>query len=246
MTLSKRVVRLYGMKNVPHPTRDPETHVRFAVLAADVALFTILDGELCVRLMTVNRPPHFVGQPGLPGGLIRPDETADETAKRLIEEKGLVEPKKVHVEQLYTFSRIDRDPRGRVVAVGYLGLVAAADLSTEEKVKTSEHYWLPVSEAKRLAYDHDEMLLTALSRLRSRVHYTTLISKLMPKAFTLTELETVYEQIIGTNLDKRNFRKKILKLGILEETGTKRTDGAFRPAALYRFTATKVREIEIL
>lgn len=233
------------MKKTTHLT-DTEPHVRFAVLAADVALFTVLNGKLCVRLMTVDRPPHFKAQPGLPGGLIQPSETADDTAKRIVTERGHIEPKKAHLEQLYTFSRIDRDPRGRVVAVGYLGLVSATDLSAAETINTPQHYWQPIREATRLAYDHDEILLTALTRLRSRIHYTTLICKLMPKVFTLTELEATYTQIIGTGLDKRNFRKKILKLGILEETGNKRSDGAFRPAALYRFTSNKVREIEVL
>lgn len=220
--------------------------LRFAVLAADAAVFTAIDGVLCVRLMKVNRPPHFVDVPGLLGGLIHPQETAEETTRRMIAEKGQLDPKKLHLEQLYTFSRVDRDPRGRVVAVAYIALVPYDQLSLTEQSSTDQAYWTPLSKAKKLAFDHDEILQVALTRLRSRARYTTLIAKLMPKAFTLTELEGVFEAIIGTDLDKRNFRKKILKLGILEETGEKRAAGAFRPAALYRFSSTKVQDIEVL
>lgn len=222
------------------------SHLRFAVLATDVALFTIHEGELLVRVMNVHRAPQFVNIPGLPGSIIHPHETAEEAARRVITERGGIDPKKIHLEQLYTFSDIDRDPRGRVVAVAYIGLVASELLTENEWQTTNDHYWLPVTKAKKLAYDHNTVLAMALARLRARLHYTTLISKLMPKMFSLTELECAFECVTGTSLDKRNFRKKVLKVGILEETGEKRTAGAFRPAALYRFTSSKVRDIEVL
>lgn len=228
-------------------TTDSEPHLRFAVLAADVALFTIHNGELHVRLMIVDRPPHFKDIPALPGGLVVPTETAEETALRLVEERALIAPAKVYLEQLATFSDLKRDPRGRVVAVAYLAVIPFESLSTSEReVKDAKTFWQPVKDVKKLAYDHTEMLAVAVARLRSRVHYTTLIAKLMPKEFTLTELEHAYESILGNNLDKRNFRKKILKLGIVKATGKKRADGAFRPAELYRFTTSKVEQIEIL
>jgi 8-oxo-dGTP diphosphatase len=237
------VVRLDDMKQPP-PLAP--SHLRFAVLATDVALFTIKGGELMVRVMNVNRAPQFINIPGLPGSIIHPEETAEVAAGRVIAERGGIDPKKIHLEQLYTFSDIDRDPRGRVVAVAYLGLTNFDSLTENEQAPTDSHYWLPVSKAKKLAYDHTAVLAMALTRLRSRLHYTTLISKLMPKTFTLTELESAFACVTGTTLDKRNFRKKVLKVGILEETGEKRADGAFRPAALYRFTSSKVRDIEVL
>ncbi len=104
---------------------------------------------------------------------------------------------------------------GRVVAVAYLALVPWETLSPEEQADTKESYWRPASKAPKLAYDHDEILEAALKRLRSRIRYTTLIQKLMPKEFTLTELERAYESILGTDLDKRNFRKKISSSGCL-------------------------------
>jgi len=223
-----------------------ERHLRFAVLATDVALFTMANNQLYVRLMIVNRPPYFSGVPGLPGGLIRPEETAEVAAARIIFDKGQLLSDKLHLEQLATFSRLDRDPRGRVVAVGYLGLVAYEHLVTSDQKNTETVYWAPISGATNLAYDHDEILLTALSRLRARVHYTTLIGKLLPHEFTLTELEQAYETILGTDLDKRNFRKKVLKLGIVSSTKRKRAAGAFRPAELYTMASPKVEAIEIL
>jgi 8-oxo-dGTP diphosphatase len=228
-------------KNLEEPK-----HLRFAVLAADVALMTVRDGTLLIRLTPVNRPPHFPNTKGLPGGLIDPKETAEEAARRLLREKACVTSPDIYLEQLYTFSEVNRDPRGRVVAVAYTALVPWGSLSPEEQADTNDSWWVTPSSAHGLAYDHDFITATALARLRSRARYTTVLGKLMPNEFTLTELERVYESILRTDLDKRNFRKKILKLGVLTALKRKREGGAFRPAELYRFTSSKVTEIEIL
>jgi 8-oxo-dGTP diphosphatase len=226
---------------------DSDTHLRFAVLAADVALFTVFEDQLLVRLMMVDRPPYFTNIPALPGGLVLPTETAEATAKRIVTERAVVDASKVYLEQLATFSDLKRDPRGRVVAVAYLATVPYESLTTSEcSINVGSTFWVPVKEVKKLAYDHTEMLDVALTRLRSRIHYTTLASKLLPKEFTLTELERTYECILGNELDKRNFRKKILKLGVLKATGKKRALGAYRPAELYRFNSSTVQMIEIL
>jgi len=226
--------------------KDPGAHIRFAVLATDTALFTIRDGTLYVRLITVNRPPHFKNVPGLPGGLLHPNETADDAAVRHLEEKAVVEADKVHLEQLYTFSDVGRDPRGRVVAVAYLALVPWDKLSSLEQHDAGGARWVPVKSAKNLAYDHDEILGFAIERLRSRVRYTTLINKLMPREFTLTDLEKAYECLLSRDLDKRNFRKKILKLKILKPLPHKKSGGRYRPAQLYTFASSAVSEIEVL
>lgn len=220
--------------------------LKFAILAADVALFTLRDQELYVRLIAVDRPPHFVNSRGLPGGLLQPAETAQEAAERQVKDKAHVGERKTYLEQLYTFSRIDRDKRGRVVAVAYLGLVPWELLTASERADSRDVFWQRASTAKKLAYDHDEILAMAVARLRSRVSYTTLIQKLMPHEFTLTELEKAYEAVVGKDLDKRNFRKKILKLGIVTPLPHKKSGGRFRPAQLYKFASTKVDEIEVL
>lgn len=220
--------------------------IHFAILAVDVALFTIQGGELLVRLSAVNRPPYFIDRSGLPGGIIAPEETAEEAVVRHVTAKAHIQCQKLHLEQLYTFSEINRDPRGRVVAVAYLALASWEKLSPTEQANTDETWWSTLTQARKLAYDHDMILQTALTRLRSRITYTTLIAKLMPKEFTLTELEQANEAILKTNLDKRNFRKKILKLKVVTPLGRKRADGAFRPAELYRFTSDKITNIEVL
>src|SRR5215510_984083 len=229
------------MTEMPRPEK-----LRFAILAADAALFTLHEGRLLVRLVKVQRPPHFPDHAGLPGGLLHPTETAEEAVVRHIEGKAHIGAKRVHLEQLYTFSAVDRDPRGRVVAVAYYGLVPWNKLSADEQTNRVDAWWIRLHAARRLTYDHDDILAMALARLRSRVAYTTLMQKLMPDEFTLTDLEQAYETVLGTDLDKRNFRKKILKLGVLTELPRRRTGGRFRPAQLFRFAGQKVKEIEVL
>lgn len=231
--------------STPSFVPSPE-HLRFAVLATDVTLFTVRDGELLVRLVSVDRPPFFANSQGFPGGLIDPKETAEDAARRHLKTKAKIDPDKVYMEQLYTFSEIDRDPRGRVVAVGYIAYVPWSELSHDEQSDDEHTWWHPAEKKVSLAYDHKDMLDVALSRLHSRMTYTTLIGKLMPKEFTLTELEEMYEATLGHELDKRNFRKKILKLDVLKELPRKRTGGRFRPAQLYRFASDTVKEIEVL
>ena len=221
---------------------DPE---RFAVLAADVVLFTIHNRELLVRLMHVVRPPYFPDNAGFPGAILRGHETAEDTALRVIRERGLINSP-IYMEQLCTMSRVNRDPRGRVVAVAYLAIVPWDSLSYSERADTDDAWWKPARSTKNLSYDHDEVLEIALKRLCSRVTYTTLIMKLMPKEFTLTELEQAYESILKTDLDKRNFRKKLLKLKLLTPLPRKKKGGKFRPAQLYSFSTSKVKYIEVI
>lgn len=215
--------------------------LRFAVLAIDVALFSLLDRRLCVLLIPVDRPPHFVNRRGLPGGLIAPEETAEQAVARHLRDKAEVSG--VYVEQLATFSGVDRDPRGRVVSVAYLGLMpaeqaAAVPLGLGQR-------WVPVEQAKQLAYDHDEILAAACERLRARLGYSTIARHLLPREFTLTELQQTYETVLGRAFDKRNFRKKLLEAGIVRATGRMRTGQPSRPAELHRFAGTNVRVIEL-
>ena len=222
---------------MPHPAP-----LKFAVLAADVVVFAVERGVFQTLLINVDRPPHFRDVPGFPGGLIRPEETAEAAARRQLAEKGGLDPKKVYLEQLYTFSGIDRDPRGRVVSVAYLGL------TSETKLAGTEYgpHWLPVTAVPTLAYDHNDMLAVALERLRGKLEYTNIIARLMPSEFTLTQLQRVYETILGRALDKRNFRKKLLDVGAVKATGKFFQEGAHRPAELYRFTSKEVRTLELV
>lgn len=213
---------------------------RFAAMAVDAVVFTILNDELCVLVSPVNRPPHYVSILGFLGGIVLATETADEACDRILTEKGGL--KKLYLEQLYTFSSVNRDKRNRVVSVAYLGMVSP---DVAEKYVHEEAMFVPVKELKKLAYDHDEMLLVALTRLRGKLTYTTIAQYLLPKQFTLTELQAVYELILQKEFDKRNFRKKILSLEVVKETGEMQEGVKNRPAALYEFTSKKLIELPL-
>jgi 8-oxo-dGTP diphosphatase len=215
--------------------------LRFAVLAIDVALFAVLDRRLCVLLIPVERPPHFVGMRGLPGGLIAPDETAEQAVARHLRDKAEISG--AYVEQLATFSAVERDPRGRVVSVAYLGLMPPEQAAANPLARGQ--HWVPVERAGTLAYDHDEILAAAVERLRARLGYSTIARHLMPREFTLTELQQTYETVLGRPFDKRNFRKKLLEAGIVRGTGKMRSGQPSRPAELHRFAGTGVRLIEL-
>lgn len=215
--------------------------LRFAILAIDVALFAVLDRRLCVLLIPVERPPHFLSMRGLPGGLIAPDETAEQAVARHLREKAEVSG--VYVEQLATFSAVDRDPRGRVVSVAYLGLMPAEQAAAVPLARGQ--HWTPIDRVGRLAYDHDEILAVACERLRARLGYSTIARHLMPKEFTLTELQQTYETVLDRSFDKRNFRKKLQDTGIVRATGKMRSGQPSRPAELHRFAGSGVRLIEL-
>lgn len=188
--------------------------LRFAALAIDIVVFALIEDKLCALVSPVNRPPHYNNILGFLGGLIDSKESAEATCQRILLEKGNL--KQTYFEQLYTFSEVERDKRNRVVSVAYLGLVKP-EVATSYSFQEAK--FLPVRDLKKLAYDHDDVLLMALSRLRSKLSYTTIAQYLLPKEFTLSELQSVYEIVLQKDFDKRNFRKKILALDVLEDTG---------------------------
>lgn len=201
-------------------------------LAVDTLIFTIREGKLSVLLIQINKGP-YLGQWALPGGIVQIDETLDEAAKNVLAKKAGISG--VHMEQLYSFSATDRDVRGRVVSVAYFALVD----SDQFEPRTMDYYadiqWKLVDALPEMAFDHKEIIQYGVSRLRSKIEYSNIVFGLLPKEFTLTEMQSVYEAIIGHTIDKRNFRKKIMTLDILSETDKERTGLKNRPAKLYRF-----------
>ncbi len=189
-------------------------------------------GRLNVLLIQMKKKP-FTGNWALPGGLIGGKETTLGAAERLLEEETGFSG--AYLEQLMTFDDPKRDPYGRVISVAWFALVPDADVALHTTDKYANVEWFPVTKAKGLAYDHDRILKVAVARLRAKLGYTNVAWSLLPKRFTLTELQDVYEAILGRKLDKRNFRKKILATGLLRDTGAKSAMGAHRPAALYSF-----------
>jgi len=216
---------------------------QFTVLATDVVIFRIEDNKLQVLLIKMKKKP-FIGCWAVPGGLVDPTESLEKSAqKQLLVKSGL---KNVYLEQLYTFGKIKRDPFGRVVSVAYFALVSNKNLM----LKTTEEYaavdWFSVNELPTLAYDHAEIITLAKERLQSKLGYTNIIFSLLPKKFSLGELQNEYEIILGKKLDKRNFRKKIISLKLIKKTGQERRGNACRPAELYKFVNYKLQIANIL
>lgn len=218
-----------------------ETKHRYPAVAVDMVIFTVGEDDLLVLLIQRRGEP-FAGHWAIPGGFVDPGESLDDAAAReLREETGVGE---VFLEQLYTFGEPGRDPRGRVISVAYYALlrqapaISAADDAADAR-------WFPLRALPPLAFDHAAILDYALARVRNKVEYTNIVYSLLPDTFTLTELQRVYEIILGRTLDKRNFRKKINSLDLVEPTGEERRDGAHRPAKLYRFRSREPRIVEI-
>jgi len=202
------------------------------MVTADVVVFAIIDGDLKVLLIKRGREP-FEGQWALPGGFMDMDETPEQCAMReLREETGVTH---LYLEQLYSFGAIDRDPRGRNISVAYFALIDSTKVVARAGDDAADAAWRSVYDLPVLAFDHHRIVDYALERLRNKAEYTTVSFQMLPDEFTLSELQAAYETILQKELDKRNFRRKMITLGILEETGGTRRKGVHRPAKLYRF-----------
>jgi 8-oxo-dGTP diphosphatase len=201
-------------------------------VAVDNVVFTVLDGTLQVLLVKRLVPP-FEGLWALPGGFIRENEPLEAaTHRELRESTGTGE---FYLEQLYTFGDPGRDTRGRVVSVAYVALLAADRCPLQPRRLEAEARWWPVYELPAMAFDHARMIEVGLERVRTKLEYTTIGFQLMGETFTLGELQSVYEVVLDRPLDKRNFRRKLKLLDMVEATGDKKMEGRGRPAALYRF-----------
>jgi 8-oxo-dGTP diphosphatase len=209
-------------------------------LTVDCVVFGVDADDLRVLLIQRGLAP-FEGQWALPGGFVRIDETLEDAARRELEEEtGLG---KVFLEQLYTFGAADRDPRERVVSVAYYALVNLRDHHVHAATDARDAAWFGVNDVPRLAFDHADILQTALERLRGKLRYQPIGFELLPKKFTLTQLQNLYELVLERELDKRNFRKRVLAMDLLVETDELERDVAHRAARLYRFDESKYRRL---
>ena len=200
-------------------------------VTTDVVVLTLRDQELKLLLIKRGGDP-YKGKWALPGGFVQMDEDLDTSARReLAEETGL---SGVYLEQLYTFGTVNRDPRERVITVAYYALIPSDKLQLRAATDAEAVGWFGINELPRLAFDHREIVRMAQQRLVAKLDYSTIAFQFMPTEFTLSELQTVYETILQEPVDKRNFRKWVLALEGIEETGEERRDGAHRPAMLYR------------
>ncbi len=231
----------YDAAQFPHPS-----------VAVDVALVTVADGRLRAILAPRGEHPHK-GRWALPGGFVRMDESLDQAAARVLTTKvGLGG---IFLEQLYTFGRPDRDPRTRVVTVAYYALVDARKLARQSqrletpsggKLVTLEVLWEGESggpvraqdsagQSLPLAFDHADILGLVVQRLRGKLDYAPIGFELLPRQFTLRQLQEIHETILGRTLNKDSFRRRLLASGLIAPTGKLEQDVGHRPAELYRF-----------
>ncbi|MEN9358527.1 MAG: hypothetical protein RL095_62 [Verrucomicrobiota bacterium] len=209
-------------------------------LTVDCVVFGLDEEGLKVLLIRRGLAP-FKGRWALPGGFVRVDETLDEAALReLREETGL---KKIFLEQLYTFSALKRDPRERVISVAYYALVKLGDHRVQAATDADDAAWFRLDAIPELAFDHAEIIAAARNRVKGKVRYQPIGFELLPEKFKLSQLQELYEQILGRELDKRNFRKKFLSFGIIEELDERVQGLPGRPARLHRFDAKAYRRL---
>jgi 8-oxo-dGTP diphosphatase len=207
-----------------------------AVLTVDIVVFALDKADLQVMLIQRDLEP-FAGEWALPGGFVRVDETLEAAARRELEEEtGL---KNIFLEQLYTCGAVDRDPRERVVTVAYFALVNLEGHEVCASTDARNAAWFSCSDLPSLAFDHTQILDTALERLRGKVRYQPIGFELLPQKFALRQLQHLYEIVLDRELDKRNFRKKILSMDILIELDEIEKDVAHRAARLYKFDKQK-------
>ena len=199
-------------------------------VTTDVVIFTIEDEQL--KLLLIKRACEpYQGCWALPGGFVEIDEDLEQGALRELEEETGVTG--IFLEQLYTFGKPGRDPRERVITVAYYALVSFDRLLIRAASDAIEVGWFPCSHLPELAFDHEHIVDMANRRLTAKLTYSTIALQLMPDTFTLSEVQQVYEIIQNEQLDKRNFRKRVLAYNCIEDTGKMRRKGSHRPARLY-------------
>ncbi|MCW1887096.1 NUDIX hydrolase [Luteolibacter flavescens] len=204
-------------------------------LTVDCVVFGFDGTGLQVLLIRRGIEP-FLGAWALPGGFVRMEEDLEDAARRELEEETSL--RDVFLEQLRTFGTPGRDPRGRVVSVAWYALVRPDQHPAKGDTDASEAAWFPIGGLPGLAFDHDHILAAALERLRGKIRYQPVGFELLPRHFTLTQLQALYEAILGRPIDKRNFRKKLLSFDFLTPLD-EFTSGAHRPARLHRFDRRK-------
>jgi 8-oxo-dGTP diphosphatase len=200
-------------------------------VTTDIVIFSIREQKLKLLLVKRAREP-FAGNWALPGGFVGIDEDLEACALRELEEEtGLTG---VYLEQLHTCGSPRRDPRERVISVAYYSLIPSDRLNVRPASDAKAVAWFDLDSLPSMAFDHAEIVAMAHRRLVAKLDYSTIAFQFMPEEFTLSELQTVYEIILGEPLDKRNFRKRVLALERIEKTGQLRRNGNHRPACLYR------------
>lgn len=209
-------------------------------VTVDCVIFGMDDSyDLRVLLIQRAHDPH-AGSWALPGGFVDMGEDLETAARRELEEETGVT--NVFIEQLFTFGAPERDPRGRVISIAYYALVNLVEHPVEPASDAQNAEWFNINDLPELAFDHKRILEMAVERIRSKVLYKPIGFELLPEKFTLTDLQKLYETILGQKLNRRNFRSKILKMGLLERQ-ERQQNVPHRPAYLYKFNKDKYQEL---
>lgn len=209
-------------------------------VTVDIVVFTIDDKKL-KTLLVLRKYPPFKDRWALPGGFIRKHEELPQAALRELKEETGV--KKVYLEQLYTFGEEKRDPRGRIITISYFALVPKGHIRLKASHDAKEARLFPINVLPKLAFDHQKIVTYALTRVRNKIQYTNTAWSLLPEKFSLSEIQEVYEKIWGRRVDKRNFRKKILSLGLIKPVKGIQRGLKQRPAKLHSFKTKKYLEL---
>lgn len=208
-------------------------------VTADCVIFGFDGVNIKVLLIQRGLEP-YKGAWALPGGFMNMNETIEECALReLKEETGL---NAATVEQFHTFTSVDRDPRERVITVAHMALVRLADVQGGDDAENAR--WFTLDEIPLLAFDHDYILRMAITRLRECICFKPIGFDLLPEVFKMSELQNLYEAILGVRFDRRNFYNKMLKLGILTEAEPRSENASRRVPTKYRFNAEKYAELK--
>jgi len=212
------------------------------ILAMDIVIFTVYKEELCV-LVTKRKEYEEHGY-SLPGSIVSRWFTLEENFDEMLKRKTGITG--VYKEQLYTFwDNIGRDPRGHVIALAYYALVKAENFLTQVDFTQVDIVTVDQVGKLKLFYEHDEIITYALERLKGKLGYTDIVKELLPEKFRISQMQKMYELILGRDLDKRNFQKKIFSLKIISDTGEK-DRSTNRPAKLYKFENKRVKVIDML
>lgn len=214
---------------------------QFIKLTVDAVVFGYEEGKISVLLIKRKYEP-FKNNWAIPGGFVLNSESLEDAVQReLQEETGI---KINYLEQLYTFGRPSRDPRGRVVSVAYFGLVRPNAFKIFASTDASEVEWFNINKLPELSFDHNEILEIAIKRLQGKITYQPIGFELLDKKFPFSDLEKLYTTLLGRQIDRRNFRKKILNLNVLDVLDQKTSKGSGRPAKLFQFNQKRYFQLK--
>ena len=219
-------------------TSEKNTHPGYFNIAFSVDCVIFCYEQKQLKVLTAESDlAEYAGMDSLLGDLVGPDEDLDAASHRVLSERTGI--RNLYLEQVHTFGRVDRHPAGRVISTAYYSLVNIKDRAL--RLHTESLRWQPVNQLQQMAFDHREILDKCLASLRDQINERPVVFDLLPARFALRELQEVYEAILDTTLDRRNFRKKMTLTGWLTDLGEMEEDVPHRPGKLYRVSDRVIR-----